>query len=93
MSTRAEQETTVTGTRDDPMVYVWTANPVHLRRLRKDSRAIEVDGGDDWGRFTIPATSFDPLKGFRRKGRVLTEAERLAASARLAVARANRVQL
>lgn len=92
MSTRAEQETTVTSTREDPMVYIYTANPSHLRRLRKDSRTVEIDGGADWGRFTIPAISFDPLKGFRRKGRVMSEAERLVASERLAVARANRVQ-
>ena len=92
MSTRSEQETTVTAIRDDDNVYIYTANPVHLRRLRNDSRATEIQGGNDWGRFTIPATAFDPLKGFRRKGRVLSDDERAAVSLRLADARASRLE-
>lgn len=87
MATRAEQETTVTAGRDDAHVMVYTSNPVHLRRLRNDSRAVEVDGGEDWARFRIPSELFDPLKGFRRKGRVMSEEERKAAAARLAAAR------
>jgi hypothetical protein len=91
MSTRAEQETTVTASKTDAVVYVWTSDPVHLRRLRKDARATELAGDDEWGRFTIPADQFDPLKGFRRQGRVLTEQERAVATERLAAARASRI--
>lgn len=90
MASMIEQETTVTGVRGDGLVYVYTTNPVHLRRLRKDDRATEIMGGYDWGNFTIPAEAFDPLKGFRRKGRVMSDEERAAASDRLARARAAR---
>jgi hypothetical protein len=90
MASRIEQETTVTAIRAEGLVYIYTANPVHLRRLRKDDRATEVAGGDDWGRFTLPASAFDPLKGFKRKGRVMTEDEKAAAGERLAAARAAR---
>ena len=87
MTARAEQETTVTAGRDDDTVYVWTNNPVHLRRLRKDPRATETHG-DEWAaHFTIPTAAFDPLKGFRRATRPMTDDERAAASARLAAAR------
>jgi hypothetical protein len=87
MTARSEQETTVTAGRDESHVYVWTNNPVHLRRLRKDSRATETAGDTGSGHFTIPSESFDPLKGFRRTRRPMTDDERAAASARLAAAR------
>jgi hypothetical protein len=90
MSARAEQETTVTAGRDDDTVQVWTNNTVHLRRLRKDPRATEHKGDETSGHFTIPADMFDPLKGFRRARRQMTDDERAAASARLAAARADR---
>lgn len=87
MATLDEQETTVTAVRNGSAVYVYTANPVHLRRLRKDDRATEVSGGDDWGNFTIPSSSFDPIKGFKRARRPLTDEQREAASERLRAAR------
>lgn len=82
-----EQETTVSGYRNDGVVHVYTSNLVHLRRLRKDARVAELAGGDDWGRFTIPSDLFDPLKGFKRAGRKLTDEQRAAAGERLRAAR------
>ena len=71
------QETTVTQLRNsDTLIY--TANPVHLRALRKNDRATEVKGGDDWGEFVIAAGSFDPLKGFKRAKIVMTDEQRAA---------------
>jgi hypothetical protein len=87
MTARAEQETTVSAGRDDDMVHIYTSNVVHLRRMRKDSRFVEVSGTDEDGFFTIPADLFDPLRGLRRKGRILTDEQRSEASARLAKAR------
>lgn len=90
MATMAEHETTVTAGREEAWVRIYTANPVHLRRLRKEKRAIEVAGGEDWGQFTIPSDQFDPLKGFKRASRPMTDEEKTAAAARLAAARANK---
>lgn len=87
MTARAEQETTVSAGRDDELVLVWTNNTVHLRKLRNDSRATELWGDEECGQFTIPAAQFDPLKGFKRKGRVMTDEERAAAADRLRAAR------
>lgn len=75
MATMDEQETTVTQLRNQE-TRIYTANPLHLRRLRKDDRATEVRGGDGWGEFVIPNELFDPLKGFKRKTKPLTEEER-----------------
>lgn len=88
MTARAEQETTVTAGRDDEWVYLWTNNPVHARRLDNDDRAQLIIAGDQSVRqYRIAASDFDPLKGFRRKSRPLTEEQRVAAVARLNEAR------
>lgn len=89
MTARAEQETTVTAGRDETTVYVWTNNPVHARRLEKDTRVVKVSGNSDevGGQYQIPADVFDPLRGFRRKSRPLTPAQREAAAQRLTAAR------
>lgn len=89
MATREEQETTVTFLRGT-FTTVYTANPVHLRRLRKDPRATEVAGGEDWGQFTIPEELFDPLKGFKRSRAPMTEEQRKVAAERLRAARENK---
>lgn len=86
-STMDEQETTVTWIRSDPKVRVYTSNPVDLRKFRKDSRATEIRGEDDWAEFTIPRTDFDPAKGFKSKRKPLTEVQREAAADRLKKAR------
>lgn len=73
-----EQETTVTQIRNgDTLIY--TANPVHLRALRKrvaEGRATERDGNDTYGNFVIPNAGFDPLKGFKRQAKPLSDEER-----------------
>ena len=86
MTARVEQETTITVGRDTEFVQVWSYNPVHLRRLRKDARVQEVSGDSDAAWFRIPTELYNPL-AFRRKGRVLTPVERAAAAARLQTAR------
>jgi hypothetical protein len=89
MTARDEQETTVTAGRDEEWVSIWTNNPVHARRLDKDPRAEKTkDGPDEFGGwYRIRATDFDPLKGFRRAPRVMTDEQRAAAVERLANAR------
>lgn len=73
-----EQETTVTQIRNgDTLIY--TANPVHLRALRKrvaEGRATERDGDDTYGNFVITNADFDPLKGFKRQAKPISDEER-----------------
>ena len=87
MTARAEQETTVSAGRDETLVYIWSNNPVHVRRLQKDGRVTQIDGDDMGGHFTIPREHFDPLRGFRRAKRVMTDEQREAAASRLRAAR------
>jgi len=73
MASREEQETTVTFNRADNTVRIWTAYPPHVRKLRKNDRATELEGSpagqteDIWGSFKISASDFDPLTGFKRR--------------------------
>lgn len=80
MATLEEQETTVTQLRNgDTSIY--TANPVHLRALRKkvaEGRVVESRTWEDAATFTIPHSEFDPLKGFKRRSAPLTEEQREA---------------
>lgn len=76
MTSREGQETTVTHVRADDTVHIWTANPVHLRKLRKEPRATELQGDEEWGKFTVPATDFDPLTGFKSRRKPLTDEEK-----------------
>lgn len=85
-----EQETTVSAGRTDEYVQIWTSNIVHLRALRKDSRVKEVYGSEEYGQFEVSAEVYDPIKGFKRASRKMTEEQRAAASERLAKARAAR---
>ena len=84
---RAEQETTVSGGRDDDVVHIYTSNVVHLRKLRKDARFTEIHGDEEQGFFTVRVDLFDPIRGLRRKRAPMTEEQRAEASARLAAAR------
>lgn len=89
MASLIEQETTVTQLRNGD-TNIWTANPVHLRALRKrvtENRASETRTWEDAAEFTIPNAEFDPLKGFRRKGKPMSDEQRQAASERLKNAR------
>jgi hypothetical protein len=88
MSTLIEQETSVTAGRADDVVHVYSNVPKHLRRLRRDPRVTELQGDAEWGRFTIPADQFDPLRGFKRAPRVMTDEQRQAVADRLRKARA-----
>lgn len=94
MTARAEQETTITVGRDEPVVYVYTSDPRHLRRLRALVASVdfvdETSGGDEWANFTVAAENFNALLAIR-KPRVRSDAQRAAAAAsgaRLAAARA-----
>ena len=87
MTARDEQETTVTAGRDETVVRIWSNHLPHVRKLRKDKRVTQISGDDTGGHFEVPTTDYDPLIGFRRKGRKLTDEQRAAAAARLATAR------
>lgn len=82
MATLDEQETTVTYTRADNVVRIYTAVPRHIRALRGNDRATETRSGDDWAEFTVPATEFDPVKGFKRRV-TMSDEQRQAASDRM----------
>ena len=90
MTSREEQETHVSAPKVGGVTYFYTTDPVHLRKLRKDPRVTERSGGEDWGNFAIPSDQYDPLKGFKRAPRRLTDEQRAAAADRLAAARAQR---
>jgi hypothetical protein len=91
MTARIEQETTVTAGRDDEFVLIWTNNPVHARRLEKDSRVVKVSGSSDpdeiGGQYKIPSDQFDALKGFKRASKPMSPEQRAAAAERLRSAR------
>lgn len=80
----------MTSGRNETVVHIWTSNPVHVRRLRKDTRVSEVRGGDDWGLFTVPVENYDPMRGLKSK-RVMSPEQRAASGARLRAAREARL--
>lgn len=82
MTAIEEQETSVTFARNDDVVYIWTSNTVHLRKLRKDARVTETSGNEDFGQFTVPVENYDVLKGLKTK-RSFTPEQRAAAGERL----------
>ena len=89
MAIMDEQETSVSQPRNSDTL-IWTANPVHLRALRKrvsEGRATERKTWPDAAEFLIPLSEFDPLKGFKRKGKPMTTEQRQAAAERLKNAR------
>ena len=80
MASMEEQETTVTQLRNGG-TSIYSANPVHIRKLEKEPRAERVkvwmeDGRIDAAQYEIAAGDFDPLKGFKQRRRPLTEEER-----------------
>lgn len=94
MTAMEEQETTVTQIRNgDTLIY--TANPVHIRALDKrvaEGRATlrrtwTVENRVEAREYSIPAGTFDPLKGFKQTRKPLTEEQRAALAARLEHAR------
>jgi hypothetical protein len=87
MTSMEEQETTVSWCRADDTVSIYTTNTVHLRHLRAEDRVVELAGGEDWGNFRVPASQFDPLRGFIRQRKPWTDEQKRAASERMAKAR------
>lgn len=71
-----EQETTVTYVRSDDLVRIYTANPKHLRKLRADDRATITRDFGDSAEFTVPASQFDPLTGFKKRVKPLSDEEK-----------------
>jgi len=86
MTAMEEQETTVvTQIRNgDPLIY--TANPVHIRALDKrvaEGRATvrrtwTVEDRVEAREYSIPAGTFDPLKGFQADSQARETASRIA---------------
>lgn len=76
-----EQETIVNHTRTDSTVAIFTTNPAHMRRIRKDDRFTITrehceDGVIVGLDATIPADQFNPLGGVKRRSKPLTDAQR-----------------
>lgn len=95
MTSMDEQETTVTGSRADDYVQIYSTNTVHLKKLRAHPHVVEKSAApegseDDWGSFIVPTAVFDPLMGFRRAPRTLTDDQRKAQAERMQKARAAR---
>lgn len=74
MTTRAEQETTVTFPRDGE-VQIYSSIPAHVRRLRRDDRVTQTAGDATWGQFTVPADQWRPIS-LKARRRQLTDEER-----------------
>lgn len=90
MTSLLEQETTVTYSRADGLVHIYSSIPSHVRRMRKDSAYTEVRSwGDDCGEFTIDHKLYDPMRG-RRRPRAMTDEQKKASAERLRVAREKR---
>ncbi len=83
--TLEEQETTVSVGKLDDEVQIWTSNPSDLRRLRKNPRVTEKAGGEDWGKFTVPKSAYDPMRGFKSQRKPLTEEQRQVLRERFAM--------
>lgn len=71
MATMHEQETTVTSTRGDDYVYIYTANPWHIAKLDKDDRATvtsrSTDPEEPWANYRVATQHWNPLGGFKRR--------------------------
>lgn len=76
-----EQETIINHTRSDAAVSIYTTNPAHMRRIRKDDRFTVTrehleDGVIVGLDATIPADHFNPLGGVKRRSKPLTDEQR-----------------
>lgn len=83
MSTMYEQETTVTSTRGDEWVFIYTANPFHIAKLDAEDRAEatsrSTDPDEPWANYRVRSSDWNPLGGFKRR---LSEEQRQALSER-----------
>lgn len=78
MTAQAEQETTVTMSRGDDLVYIYSAWPAHIRILDRDERVTRRDGrAGKPGTFTVPLAQWSPL-AFKRRSGPFTDAQREA---------------
>lgn len=94
MASMEEQETTVTQVRNgDTSIY--TANPVHIRALDKRvaegkatvKRTWTIEDRVEAREYTVPAGTFDPIRGFKSSRKPLTDEQKAALAARLEHAR------
>lgn len=84
---KAEQETHVNYDPAEGIVRIYTTVPKHIRKLRAhEAVTVVIDRGDELS-VTVPMGKFDPLTGFKRKGRVFSEEEKAALRERFARAR------
>lgn len=80
--TKYEQETTVTMNREESTVRIFTANPKHIRAFQRDDRFTTLTSMcDDEGEVvgitgTIATDDYDPLTGFKRRRKPMTEDEK-----------------
>lgn len=86
MTTRDEAETSVAGYRKD-YYSVYTADPVHMRRILGDDRFTVLASDDSYVRATVPASAYDPIRGLKRRSKPLTSEQKAALSDRLERAR------
>ena len=88
--TAPERETVVNVSDDAEVVRIWSAQRRHITRLRKNPSFTEVATGfygtTEWAEFTIPADSWSPASGAKRKSN-LTDEQRRAAGERLRAVR------
>lgn len=96
MPTKEEQETTVTWSPADSFVYIYTNVPKHIAKLRSDNRVtnlkqatLEFDD-EDWGKFMVNRGVYDPLTGFKRTRKGMTDEQKAAGARRLAEARSRK---
>ncbi len=91
MTALKAQETTITLSRTEPIVRIYTADTRHLRRLRKIAEAHkdsvrEVRGGGEDAEFEVSAEFFHLFSAIRKK-RTMSAADRAARAERLAAVR------
>ena len=84
MAAMDEQETTITLGRTDNVARIYTSDSRYLNRFRNHPLATEIEGGDDWANFTVPANKVNLAKIFKAARKPLTEEQRRAAAERLA---------
>lgn len=90
-----EQETIINHARTDKTVSIYTTNPAHMRRIRKDGRFTVTrehleDGVIVGLDATILADQFNPLGGLKSRRKPMTDEQRAAASERMALMRSKR---
>lgn len=89
---REEQETTVSVTRADEFVHIWTAIPAHITRLKKNPSFTLIrestKPGEIYASFSIPAKNWNPASGAKRS-RNLSDQQKAEAAIRLRKAREN----